>query len=234
MKDDVMGFIFTECCGTSTKEIRSRFKYGPPLRRVQNKPNLSFPAILKSDTNTRSGTGTANLLPPTFALSVMFMFLVSSTRSHSKIVSPSLPFQHRLLIILGGESPSLNVEISSISRYAGLTFANTLVKILVKRRLSQNSSHPSQNDFSTSLHQSAVSEPSLCSLANPLRPWNFVSSSFFTLRSKSLLCRESHVMTCRQHRYDTKHAASRFWKKWSNASGASDAHKTCGPSRAPK
>mmetsp|Transcript_5948 Transcript_5948/g.26325 ORF Transcript_5948/g.26325 Transcript_5948/m.26325 type:complete len:269 (+) Transcript_5948:1680-2486(+) len=166
----VIGLIDTECSGIPTNDMRSFCRYGPPFRRVQKRPMRNLPAIRSFDTYTRRGTGTANLAPPTLALSVICIFSVCHTRSHSRMVSPSFPFQHRLELIRGAASPSLNVVISSFSRYDGRTRSSTLVRMRVNSRLSQNSVHPSQNDRSTSDHQSAHSEPSGCSLAYPLLP----------------------------------------------------------------
>ena len=123
------------------------------------------------------------------------------------MVSPSLPRQHRDELIRGGASPSLNVVISSDSRYAGFTLASTFVNTRVNSRFSQNSIQPSQNDRNTSDHQSAVSLPSLCSLAYPRRPWNRASSSARTRRSRSRRCRASARATCRQHHH-AKHTTA--------------------------
>mmetsp|Transcript_6305 Transcript_6305/g.25526 ORF Transcript_6305/g.25526 Transcript_6305/m.25526 type:complete len:432 (+) Transcript_6305:1194-2489(+) len=234
MNELVMGLITTECSGTSTKLTLKRRRYGPPLRRVQKRPSRNFPAMRKSLTYTRSGTGTANLLPPTLALSVMFIALVSHTTSHSKMVSPSFPRQHRDELTFGGASPSLNVVISSDSKYAGFTLANTLVKMRVKSLFSQNSIQPSQNDRRTSDHQSAVSLPSLCSLAYPRLPWNRASSSDLIRRSRSRRCRASTRATCRQHHHEKhKIATNCSWKRCSKNNGATVANSACGPNRVP-
>ena len=170
MNELVTGLMETECSGMSTKDRRSFWRYGPPLRRVQNRPRRNLPAMRRLLMKTRRGTGTANLAPPTLAERVICMSCVCHTRSHSRIVSPSFPRQHRDELILGATSPNLNVVISSISKYAGLTLSRTLVRIRVRRRLSQNSNQPSQKLRKTSDHQSAVSEPSLCSFACPRLP----------------------------------------------------------------
>mmetsp|Transcript_11585 Transcript_11585/g.32182 ORF Transcript_11585/g.32182 Transcript_11585/m.32182 type:complete len:282 (-) Transcript_11585:1000-1845(-) len=173
----VIGLMDTECSGIPTNDMRSFCRYGPPLRLVQKSPMRNLPAMRSLETYTRSGTGTANLAPPTLALSVICICSVCHTRSHSKMVSPSFPRQHRDELILGAASPSLNVVISNFSKYDGRTLSSTLVRMRVSKRLSQNSIQPSQKDFKTSDHQSAVSEPSGCSLAYPRLPWNFFSSS---------------------------------------------------------
>jgi hypothetical protein len=79
--DDVIGLIDTECSGMSTNDTLSAFKYGPPLRFVQNSPNRSFPATLKLLTKTLRGTGTENRLPPTLALRMTLMRVVPCARA---------------------------------------------------------------------------------------------------------------------------------------------------------